>query len=192
MFIFNLKLNKKIIMRAFITISLLIIVSIILYSVYIIFFKKTSICDSYKNEILDLNETNYTNILKNANENVALFVGKKVRITGYVYRLIDFNANQFVAARDMRFNNNSQSLIVGFLCESNQAHKFSDGTWVEIIGKIKKGKLNDEIAVLDVISIKETTKPDIVFVNPPDAKGDGSFLQKLQKGTVLFCNFFSF
>lgn len=168
MFICNFKINKKAICRVFIFICLLIIVSIISYSLYIIFFKSNSTCDSNQNEIIYLNETNYTNILKAANEDIDSYVGNKVRIIGYIYRLIDFEETQFVVARDMKFGDNSQSLIVGFLCEYKEASKFSDGTWVEIVGKIKKGRFNNELAVLDVISIKETNVPENIFVNPPD------------------------
>ena len=109
MFIYNLKLNKKLVTMAFICISLVIICLIIMYSLYIIFFKSTSTCDSNQKEIIDLNETNYTNVLKSANENIDSYVGKKVRITGYVYRLIDFDDTQFVVARDMKFNESSNS-----------------------------------------------------------------------------------
>lgn len=168
MFIYNLKMNKKALCRGFIVVSLVIILCIILYSLYIIFFRKTSACDVKQNEIIELNETNYTNILKSANEDIDSYVGSKVKITGYVYRLIDFDKTQFVVARDMKIGNNSQSLVVGFLCESKEASKYSDGTWVEIVGKIKKGRFNSELAVLDVITIKETTKPVNLYVNPPD------------------------
>lgn len=168
MFIYNLKMNKKAVSMGFIAISLLIIICIIIYSIYIIFIKQNKTCDENQNEIIDLNETNYTNILKSSNEDVNSYVGSKVRITGYVYRLIDFDKNQFVVARDMKIGKDSQSLIVGFLCESKEASKYSDGTWVEIVGKIKKGRFNDELAVLDVISIKETNKPVNIYVNPPD------------------------
>ena len=168
MFIYNLKLNKKTITRFFIGISLLIIISILLYSVYIIFLKPQFTCDSNRNEIIDLNETNYTNILKSANEDIDSYIGLKVRITGYIYRLIDFDENHFVIARDMKLKEKPQSLIVGFLCEFKDAFKYSDGTWVEVLGQIKKGRFNEELAVLDVISIKETDKPANIFVNPPD------------------------
>lgn len=168
MFIYNVNLNKNLIKKGFIGISMLIIVFILFYSVYIIFLKPSSTCDANQSEIIDLNETNYTNILKSANEDIDSYVGAKVRVTGYVYRLIDFDENQFVIARDMRFGENSQSLVVGFLCEFKDAHKFSDGTWVEVVGKIKKGKFNEELAVLNVISIKKSDKPANIFVNPPD------------------------
>ena len=176
MFICNLKLNKKVLCRIFIVLSLFVVFFIILYSFYVIFFKKSQTCDSYKNNIIDLNESNYTNILKAANENIDSYIGVKVRVIGYVYRLIDFNESQFVVARDMKLNNSSQSLIVGFLCESKNASKYSDGTWVEVIGKIKRGKLNEELAILDVTSIREVSIPEHIFVNPP-GKGDSSLFQ---------------
>ena len=167
MFICNLKLNKNVLCRMFIVLSLVVVFFIILYSIYVIFFKKSQTCDSYKNNIIDLNESNYTNILKAANENIDSYIGVRVRVIGYVYRLIDFNESQFVVARDMKLNKSSQSLIVGFLCESKNASKYSDGTWVEVVGKIKRGKLNEELAILDVISIKPVTKPNQIFVSPP-------------------------
>ena len=168
MFICNLRINKKAICIGFITISLIIVSAIILYSIYIVFFKTEDPCNPNQNEIINLNETNYTNILKAANEDVDSYVGKKVKVTGYVYRLINFSKFQFVIARDMKYSNSTQSLIVGFLCESKNASNYSDGTWVEVIGTIKKGKLNDELAILDVVSIKEANKPESIFVNPPD------------------------
>ena len=168
MFIYNFKLNKKILTRSFIGISIVIICIIIMYSVYIVFFKSTATCDSIQNEFLDLNETNYTNVLKSANEDIDSYIGKKVRVTGYVYRLIDFDETQFVVARDMRFNESSNSIIVGFLCESKEAQKFEDGTWIEVVGIIKKGRFTDDLAVLDVTTVKETNKPANIFVNPPD------------------------
>ena len=167
MFIYNLKLNKKTISKLFIAIALLIIVLIIAFSVYTIFFKHSSNTNN-NNNIIDLNETNYTNILKASNENIDAYVGKKVRITGYVYRLLDFDDNQFVIARDMRFDENSPAIVVGFLANYNKISEIPDGTWVEVEGEIGKGNFNGDIAMLNVTSIKQCDKPENIFVNPPD------------------------
>ena len=41
-------------------------------------------------------------------------------------------------------------------------------TWVNITGIIEKGKYhNDEIPVIKVTDLKETTQPENKFVNPP-------------------------
>ena len=171
MFIFNLKLNKNFLSKGFITISLIVIFAIIGFSVYAIFFKnniETIKPDIIADDIFQINETNYTNILKAANENIDSYVGLKVQVTGYVYRLLNFKENQFVIARDMQFSNTSQTLIVGFLCNYKKAMDFSDGTWVTIVGKIKKGDYNGDIAMLDIISIEKTSEPQNPIVNPPD------------------------
>ena len=167
MFIYNLKINKKAMKNLFIIISTIVITLIIGFSIYIIFFKNISTQIS-SNDILEINETNYTNILKASNENIDAYIGKKIHVIGYIYRLIDFDENQFVIARDMKFGNNSQSLIVGFLCNYKKAKDFPDGCWVDIIGEIKRGFFNEDIAILDIISIKETQKPEILLVDPPD------------------------
>ena len=168
MFIFNVKMNKKAICIGFIIVSLIVVSVIMFYSIYVLFFRKHDSCANDKNNIIYLNETNYANILKAANEDIDSYLGLTVNITGYVYRLIDFNDNQFVIARDMKISNTSPSLVVGFLCESKDASQYPDGTWLEIIGKIKKGKYNEELAILDVTSIKETNRPNNIFVRPPD------------------------
>ncbi len=170
MFIYNLKLNKNLLVKIFICISLVVIFSILAFSIYIIFFKNTTntLASKKNDEIFDLNELNYTNILKAANENIDDYVGKKFRVTGYVYRLLDFDKNQFVIARDMKFNNNSTSLVVGFLCNYKKASDYPDGSWVEVVGELKKGNFNGDIAILDIISIVETRRPEILLVEPPD------------------------
>lgn len=170
MYIYNLKLSKKTLSILFIALALIIIIGIISFSIYIIFFNSSNDdgCGPKANNITEINEFNYTNILKAANENIDDYIGCKVKVTGYVYRLLDFDKNQFVVARDMKFGENGQSLVVGFLCSYDRASTFPDGTWVEIEGEIVKGNFNGDIAMLKVISIKEATSPQNVFVNPPD------------------------
>ena len=41
-------------------------------------------------------------------------------MVGYVFRANDFKENQFVLARDMIISSNLQTLVVGFLCETNE------------------------------------------------------------------------
>ncbi len=60
-------------------------------------------------------------------------------------------------------------LVVGFLCEYSRASTLPDNTWIELVGTIKKGNFNNkEIAILNVLSVKQTQKPKNSLVNPPD------------------------
>jgi len=85
-----------------------------------------------------------------------------------VYKIDDFNDTEFVLARDMLINSDSQSVVVGFLCNYKDAKNLKEGSWINITGKIIKGYYHDEIPVIDINEIKEATKPEEEYVYPPD------------------------
>ena len=176
MFIFNFKVDGNKFSKLLFIIMILIIIVIFGFGVYNIFFKEKTnnnlvkVSDEIKsNEVFEITPSNYTNILKAVNENVDDYVGCKIHFTGYIYRLIDFDENQFVLARDMVVSNNEeQALVVGFLSTYENAKDFEDGTWVDVVGEITKGDFNGEIAIVKVISMNSIDKPEDEFVYPPD------------------------
>ena len=122
-----------------------------------------------KNNISEISTKNYTNILKTVHENINDYVGKKICFTGYVYRVLDLQENQFVLARDMIINSNSQTVVVGFLCEYDEAKNFTDNTWVQIIGEITKGNYHGDMPIIKINTIKIVDKPSQEeYVYPPD------------------------
>lgn len=176
MFIFNFKVDGNKFSKILFIVMILIIIVIFGFGVYNIFLNgKTSnnlvkVSDGIKsNEIFEITPSNYTNVLKAANENIDDYVGCKIHFTGYVYRLLDFEENQFVLARDMVVSNNEdQALVVGFLSTYENAKDFEDGTWVDVIGEITKGDFNGDIAIVKVTSMNKVDKPEDEFVCPPD------------------------
>ena len=62
--------------------------------------------------VSQISPKNYTNILKSVHENIDSYVGKKICFTGYVYRVLDLQDNQFVLARDMIVSSNSMLKIL--------------------------------------------------------------------------------
>ena len=176
MFIFNFKVNGNKFAKIMCGIMILIILVILGVGVYNIFLKdkiseNSVIKVSYNvnpDEIFEINTLNYTNILKAANENIDDYVGCKVHLTGYVYRLIDFNDNQFVVARDMVISQDKQSLVVGFLSNYDKAKNYEDDTWIDVTGEITKGNFNGDIAILNILEIKKIDKPSDAEVYPPD------------------------
>ena len=176
MFIFNFKVDGNKLSKILFIIMILIILVIFGFGVYNIFFKENmsdnlvKVSDEIKSdEVFEITPNNYTNILKAANENVDDYVGCKIHFTGYVYRLLDFDENQFVLARDMVVSNdNTQALVVGFLSTYENAKDFENGAWVDVVGEITKGDFNGEIAIVKVISMNSIDKPEDEFVYPPD------------------------
>lgn len=166
MFILNLKINKNIFMRIFKIVILILTVSIFLISVWSVYKAAVNGTDNAENYI-ELDSSNYTNFLKDSHENINVYVGKKVKITGYVYRLPDFSANQFVIARTMLINSTSQAVVVGMLCECDSAKDFDDYSWVEINGVVEKGNYHGDMPILKIIEIKKVSVPEEEFVKEP-------------------------
>ena len=170
MFICNFKINSNKILKISLILMLIFIVSIMSFSIYKIFIgNKFSINDSQKiANVYNIPVNDYTNVLKSVHDDLNTYIGQKINFSGYVYRVYDLNENEFVLARDMVINSNSQTLVVGFLCQYKGAKKFQNGTWVNITGQIIKGYYHGDIPVIDIKEIKEIEKPEDVYVYPPD------------------------
>ena len=76
--------------------------------------------------------------------------------------------NQFVLARDMIVSSNSQSVVVGFLCEYDNAKDFADNSWVQVTGEIFKGDYHGDMPIIKITNIERTEKPSEEYVYPPD------------------------
>ncbi len=170
MFICNLKVNgNKLgkILLGLLFVAILIITAIVCYRVLGNNFFKTN--DAIKTEdVQKLNVNNYTNVLKAVHENTDQYVGQKIKFSGFVYRMIDFTQTQFVLGRNMVISSDFQTVVVGFLCEFEEAMKYEDNSWIEIEGKITKGNYHGEMPILQIEKIQKIEKPSEEYVYPPD------------------------
>ena len=171
MFIYNFKINGSKIFKIFFTIITIIILLLFTFGIYKIFNNANNnfkVSDKQKENIINIDSNNYANVLKAVNEDIDTYVGKQIKCTGYIYRLLDFNEKEFVLARNMVISSDYQSVVVGFLCEYNDAKKLNDNSWVEITGEITKGNYHGDIPVIKIKEIKKAEKPKEDFVYPPD------------------------
>lgn len=170
MFIYNLKLNGNVLFRILIAFIIIVSLVILVLSLYNFYYKnKFVVSDSLPlTSVANIETQNYTNILKQVYEDVDTYVGQTINFTGYVYKLYDFQDTQFVLARDMLINSDSQSVVVGFLCSYDKAKELKEGTWVNVTGEIIKGYYHNEIPVIDINKIEETQKPEEEYVYPPE------------------------
>ena len=121
-----------------------------------------------KSNAIDITSDSYTSFLKDCHENIDAYIGKKITVTGYVYRLPDFTTNQFVLARTMILDNKNQSVVVGILSQCSSSEKYSSGSWVTVTGSIVKGNYNGEIPILEISDIKPSKVPENEFVYIPE------------------------
>lgn len=168
MFVCNLKLDHKFFFKIGFILLFIIVLIIAGISIYKVFnYSKANDKLPIPN-IANLTSDNYTNVLKSVHDNLDEYVGQKISFSGYIYRVYDFTESQFVLARNMVISSDNQTLVVGFLCSSNQVSNFTDGTWVNISGKIAKGDYHGDIPVIEVKEIKECDKPNDEYVYPPE------------------------
>ena len=173
MFVYNVSLNKTNTVKfifVVVAIALLVFLGISGYRIIMASMDRSiTVQDNIPNDnVVILTTENYTNVLKTVHDNVDNYVGKTIELEGYIYKLPDFNEMQFVLARDMVINSSLQTLVVGFLCNYNKANEFSNNTWVELTGKIIKGKFYEEIPVIEITEIKQKDRPKEYMVYPPD------------------------
>lgn len=170
MFVFNVKVNGKLCFKVIMITMGLIVLSIFVLSIYKLLLAQNEIITTNDeirhSNITEITPNNYTNILKAVHENLDSYLGKEIKFSGYVYRVIDFTDNQFVLARDMIID--SQSYVVGFLSEYDKIENFEDNCWVEITGTISKGKYhNKTIPIIKINNLTRIEKPEDEFVLPP-------------------------
>ena len=170
MFIFNIKVNGKLWFKIIMAIMGIIVLGIFILSLYKLFIAQNEemiVSDEIRHsDVTEITYDNYTNILKTVHEDIDSYIGKEIKFSGYVYRVIDFSDSQFVLARDMVID--SQAYVVGFLSEYDKISQFEDGTWVEIAGTITKGKYhNQEIPIIKINTLTTIEKPEDEYVLPP-------------------------
>ena len=169
MFIYNVKVNSKNIVKIGFVIMSIIITIFFIISIYKIISESFRVRDEInKPEVSYIEPNNYTNILKEVYEDLDTYVGQTISFTGYVYRNSDFSENNFVLARDMQTSQENKTFVVGFLCDCVNAKDFENGTWVKIIGTIRKGNYHGEIPILEITNIENTAEPEEKIVPPPD------------------------
>ena len=165
MHIYNIKINGGKVLKIIIILLSLFMLIVFLFSIYKIFFSsgKFFVKDRIEqNEIKEINADEYTNILQAVHDDLDSYIGLKIKFSGYVYRILDFNEKQFVLGRDMLINTE-------FLCENKEIKKFENDEWIEIVGEITKGKYhNSEIPIIKVTEIKKVDMPENIFVLPPN------------------------
>ena len=168
MFILNFKVNgKKIWKIALIILIIMIISLLILVSLKIFNNAKKNSSSLKEADALEITSEEYTNFLKDCHNNINNYIGKKIKLVGYVYRLPDFGSNEFVIARTMVMDSNNTAVVVGLFSECEDASKYDTGCWIEVTGTIKKGNYNGEIPMLEISNIKTVTAPENEFVYLP-------------------------
>lgn len=169
MFIYNIKINGKKLAKI-VLVCMTIIILCLLFLIGKSIFKGESFSLSRENrevEVQEIAPQNYTNVLKEVHDDLDTYIGQKIRFSGFVYRLYDFERENFVLARNMIVSSDFQVVVVGFYCHCSEAVTLTDNTWIELEGTITKGDYHGEIPLIEVTKMQTIEKPNEEYVYPP-------------------------
>lgn len=167
MFVCNFKVSPKKFLTVFMIIIIILAITIFTLSVNSIFNGVKESKSNKPSNLVELDSTNYTSFLKECHENIDNYLGYNIRVTGYVYRIPDFEENQFVLARTMLYDSNHQAVVVGIMCDCNSSKDYEDYSWVTIEGTIAKGNYHGDIPIVQVSTISRSKMPPNEFVYEP-------------------------
>lgn len=166
----NIKLSK--IFKIFFIIISIIMLIFFGVSIFRIYNKTTEVSDNLNvsniSDIIEINSSNYTNVLKTVHEDIDSYIGKTIHFTGFVYRVFDLTDSQFILARNMIISSDNKAVVVGFLCHYNDANNFDNNMWVDVTGTITKGNYHGDMPIVEVCNMHEVDCPSDEFVYPPD------------------------
>ncbi len=140
---------------------------------------RSSGTDNYiTEEILVIEESFYDDALNDIKDNTDLYVGQKVRISGFIFRHDHFDDNTFFISRLLITCCAADALITGILAEYEGISDYDDYEWVEIQGVIDSvdyfdpwTDTNYEAAIIIAESLQQIEKPLYPYVYPSDYGG---------------------
>lgn len=113
--------------------------------------------------VIIIERDNYVSSLDEIMNNPEKYNGRKVEISGFVYKDSSAGSNEFILARYMMVCCAADLQIAGIKCREDSENKIDIDTWVRVNGTITN--VDDE-AVIDAESIEIDEKPDKQYVYP--------------------------
>jgi uncharacterized repeat protein (TIGR03943 family) len=121
----------------------------------------------YKKDLIQVKEEGFIEILSSLDLFMNNFIGKKVEISGFVYREDDMKNNQFVVARFSIQCCTADGSPFGMMVQFDQSQKFVKDTWVKVTGTINKTIYHgNEIMTLIADSVEKTKAAKTQYVYP--------------------------
>ncbi|TCN24990.1 TIGR03943 family putative permease subunit [Mesobacillus foraminis] len=114
-------------------------------------------------EVIKLNDRIYSSFFEEISTDVNKYKGRKIELTGFVYKEEGFNGNQLVISRFLITHCVADAGIIGFLSEFRDASRLKKDSWINAEGIIGvttyKGALLPYIKVTNWQEIAEPKKP---------------------------------
>ena len=118
-------------------------------------------------EKIKITNLNFTEAMCELNSFPKDYIGKKVAMTGFVFRSPGLASNQISLVRYVVMCCTADSLPYGVMCEGIETKNYPDGTWLSIEGIVQMSKYDDkEVAAIKIISLQQIEEPKDPYVYP--------------------------
>ena len=103
-----------------------------------------------------LSDANFVQWTQELNDNVDKYVGKKISVSGFVFKVKGFTQNEFVPARLMMVCCAADLQPIGLLAQYDKTSELKQDTWFCVTGKIVKGEFNGQkVPIISVDSVEK-------------------------------------
>lgn len=117
--------------------------------------------------LIKVTNLNYTEVISEINGFPNDYIGKKVMITGFVFRNPELAKNQISLVRYVVMCCTADSLPYGVMCEGANVENYPDGTWLSIEGVIQMSKYEDKnVPAVKITSLQPIKEPKEPYVYP--------------------------
>lgn len=114
-----------------------------------------------------VSDSNFVKWTDEISDNMVKYNGKKIVLTGFVFKAEGFKDNEFVPARLEMTCCAADLEPIGLLSHYAKAKDLKQDTWIIVTGKIKLIQYyGEKTPIIIVESIKDTVKPKVNYVYP--------------------------
>jgi len=121
----------------------------------------------YNDEIIEVPEHSYTEVLTTLDLYKHTFAGKSIRISGFVYKPDELESDQFAISRYAMQCCSADAAPYGVLSSYPRASSLEEDSWIEVTGTIQTTTMNEtEVLAIEVLKVRSIEAPDDPYVYP--------------------------
>jgi putative membrane protein len=116
---------------------------------------------------IEMNDSVYAAFYDEINMDIDKFIGKKIKIKGFVYKEEGLTPNQLVISRFLITHCVADASIIGFLTEFSKVPTLDLDTWIEAEGVLDVTSYNGaELPLIKITGWKKINEPKTPYVYP--------------------------
>jgi len=124
-------------------------------------------------DTITINENNFYNAVNEIGGNLNKYTGKKITISGFVFKKEEFKENEFVTARMLMACCAADSQVIGIMGRYDKAMNLEKDSWIQVEGIIEAMEYKDEsssnsvvLPMINVVKVENVTPPSNIYVYP--------------------------